>query len=167
MREKTRTIRRLFFAHFAAVPTHAMSHLPAAASPAPNSAARSVRRQRGARSPEASYLIHRAACPAVLTEEGSEWRALAPAGKSALIHEWHIPAKHTTEQHVAETMVSLMLHSGAGLMQWFDAGQKIQSALVPGDVLQLPAGTQLRFTGCATDAAVFIVTGRIVRVVID
>ncbi len=57
-------------------------------------------------------------------------------------------------------MVSLMLHSGAGLMQWVDAGQELSSALVPGDVLQLPAGTQFRFTGRATDAAVFIVTGR-------
>ena len=158
---------RLFFAHISAVSAHAMSSLPAAASPAPNSAARSARRQRGARSPEASYLIHRAACPSVTYEDGSAWRALAPAGKSAQMHEWHIPAERATEHYVAETMISLMLHAGAGLMQWVDAGQAIQSALVPGDVLQLPAGTKFRFAGRAKDAAVFIVTGRVARVVSD
>ncbi|WP_407275135.1 hypothetical protein [Halothiobacillus sp. DCM-1] len=127
----------------------------------PSSAPPRRPRNRRAESAAAAYLCHRSDCPLHPADDGTAWRALTPAGAVAALREWHIPLDRASSTYQANTPLSLLLSQGAGLIHWQDAsqGQPLESALVPGDVLQFPAGTQFRFHNRATCPAIFFMTG--------
>lgn len=139
----------------------------------PNSTHRSprTRHRRAAPPAEAAYRTHRADCPATAAADGSTWRPLSPADKAAQLFEWQIPAEHASGNYAVQATVSLFLQSGSGLMQWVDGERTpptaLHSALVPGDVLQLPPGAHFRFWARSTSAVVFFVTGHCAPVMAD